>query len=39
VLSGQDQSDRFAHLSADDRSAILEILRETMPDLPQYWRS
>jgi hypothetical protein len=31
VLSGEDQSPRFAHLSADDRSAILAILRETKP--------
>jgi hypothetical protein len=29
VLSGQDKSADFAHLSAADRSAILEILRET----------
>lgn len=33
VLSGQDQSEEFAHLSAKDRKAILEILRETKPDL------
>jgi hypothetical protein len=29
VLSGKDQSPQFAHLSADDRRAILEILRDT----------
>jgi hypothetical protein len=39
VLSGQDQSPNFAHLSAADRTAILEILRETLPDLPDYWRT
>lgn len=33
VLSGRDQSDEFAHLSAKDRKAILEILRETKPKL------
>jgi hypothetical protein len=38
VLTGQDQSKPFAHLSAADRQAILEILRETMPDLPEYWK-
>ncbi|HVW02680.1 MAG TPA: hypothetical protein VHB77_20150 [Planctomycetaceae bacterium] len=38
VLSGQDQSADFAHLSAEDRQGIVEILRETKPDLPAYWR-
>ena len=28
----------FAHLSADDRRAIYEILVDTKPDLPAYWR-
>lgn len=32
VLSGEDQSPPFAHLSAADRQAILEILRETKAD-------
>lgn len=32
VLGGQDKSPDFAHLSAPDRAAILEILRETKPD-------
>lgn len=31
VLSGEDTSAEFAHLSADDRKAILEILHETKP--------
>lgn len=39
VLSGQDQSKQFAHLSAGDRQAILEILRDTLPDLPEYWKT
>jgi hypothetical protein len=38
VLTGQDTSAAFAHLSATDRKAILEILRETLPDLPEYWK-
>ena len=38
VLSGKDQSKDFAHLSKDDRRAALEILRETKPGLPAYWK-
>jgi hypothetical protein len=38
VLTEKDQSKEFAHLSKDDRKAVLEILRETKPDLPDYWR-
>jgi hypothetical protein len=37
VLSGADRSREFAHLSDDDRLAILEILRETKPGLPAVW--
>jgi hypothetical protein len=39
VLTGKDQSEKFAHLSPADRQAILAILLDTMPDLPPYWRS
>lgn len=38
VLTGADTSPEFAHLSAGDRQAILEILRETKPDLPSWWQ-
>jgi hypothetical protein len=38
VLSGKDASPDFAHLSAEDRRAILEILRATKPGLPDSWR-
>jgi hypothetical protein len=38
VLSGQDRSEKFAHLCAADRQAVLEILRETLPNLPDYWQ-
>ena len=38
VLSGTDTSKPFADLSADDRTAIVEILRETKSDLPAYWK-
>jgi hypothetical protein len=38
VLSGTDESDRFAHLNSTDRTAILDILRDTKSDLPGYWK-
>jgi hypothetical protein len=38
VLTGKDRSREFAHLSAADRQAVLEILRETKKDLPAYWK-
>jgi hypothetical protein len=37
VLSGKDRSPKFGHLSDADRSAILEIVRETKAGLPDYW--
>lgn len=39
VLSGQDQNDKFKRLSSDDRRAVLEILRETKPALPEYFKT
>jgi hypothetical protein len=39
VLTGKDTSERYARLSTQDRRAILEILRDTKPDLPGYWRA
>ncbi len=39
VLSGRDTSQEFAHLSQRDRQAILEILRETKPGLPDSWQT
>jgi hypothetical protein len=38
VLSGEDISSTFAHLSDADRRAILEILVETKPGLPEPWK-
>ncbi len=38
VLTGKDESEAFAHLAAADRKAVLEILRDTLPDLPEYWK-
>lgn len=37
VLTGEDQSPDFAHLSAQDRQAILTILLETKSGLPAEW--
>jgi hypothetical protein len=39
VLSSEDTSKDFAHLTAADRQAIVEILRDTKPGLPAYWKS
>lgn len=36
ALSGKHRE--FAHLPADERGAIVGILRETLPDLPADWR-
>jgi hypothetical protein len=37
VLTGKDAAPKFARLSAEDRRAVLEILRDTKPNLPVYW--
>ena len=39
ILSGKDRSADYAKISAIDREAILEILRETKPNLPLYWKA
>jgi hypothetical protein len=39
VLAGKGQSEKFAGLSGADRRAILEILQDTKPNLPAYWRA
>ncbi len=38
VLTERHYGGGFGHLSAGDRQAILEILRDTKKDLPEYWR-
>jgi hypothetical protein len=38
VLLGKDTSPKYAALSAADRQATREILRETKPNLPDYWQ-
>ncbi len=39
VLTSADTSEKFQHLAPADRQAIREILQDTQPDLPAYWRS
>ena len=38
VLSGQDRSKRYQILTRADRQAIVDILRDTKQDLPEYFR-
>jgi hypothetical protein len=38
ILSGQAKEQRYARLSAGDRRAIVEILRDTKKGLPEYFR-
>jgi len=37
ILTGGEDAPRYDRLSATDRRAIIEILRETKSDLPSYW--
>lgn len=39
VLTGQDNSSKYARISPTDRTNILEILRETKPNLPDYFQA
>ena len=39
LLNGQETAKDDPSLAEDDRRAILEILRATKPDLPDYWKS
>jgi hypothetical protein len=39
ILSGGERDRRYERLSVADRRAIIEILRDTKPDLPAYFRS
>jgi hypothetical protein len=38
VLSGEERGERYARLTAADRKAVIEILRDTKPGLPNYFR-
>lgn len=39
ILNGRDTHQRYAHLTAADRRALLEILRDTKKDLPAFFKS
>jgi hypothetical protein len=39
ILIGKDQSGKYTKLTAQDLEAILEIVRETKPNLPAYWKA
>jgi hypothetical protein len=39
VLSGEENDQKYARLTAPDRRAVLEILRDTKKGLPDYFRS
>lgn len=39
VLSGKERGPKYARLSLPDRHAVVEILRDTKPGLPGYFRS
>ena len=38
ILTGKDTGKTFGQLTPETRGAILEILRATKPNLPDYWR-
>jgi hypothetical protein len=38
VLSGQEREKPYTRLASTDRRAIVEILRDTKPELPDYFR-
>lgn len=38
ILTGREPDPQFAGIAPADRQAVLEILRETKPNLPDYWR-
>jgi hypothetical protein len=37
ILTSADKAEEFSHLSRADRAAILDIIRQTKPDLPANW--
>jgi hypothetical protein len=39
IFSGRDTSRKYAHVSEADRRAVLEILRDTLHDLPTDFRA
>jgi hypothetical protein len=39
VLSGQERGPKYARFALPDRQAIIEILRDTKKDLPEYFQA
>jgi len=39
ILSGEERGQPYSRLTQGDRAAIIDILRDTKPDLPEYFRS
>jgi hypothetical protein len=39
VLTNRNTSERYARISAVDRRAVLEIVRDTKTGLPEYWKT
>jgi hypothetical protein len=39
VLTSREPDPKFERLSGEDRKSIIEILRDTKPNLPAYWRA
>ena len=38
ILSGEEKASKYSRMSAADRRAVVEILRDTKQDLPEYFR-
>ena len=38
ILNGDETGKEWEHLSSNDRKALKEILSDTLPDLPSYWK-
>jgi hypothetical protein len=39
ILSGQEKSPKYSRLSKADRLAVVEILKDTKMDLPDYFQA
>jgi hypothetical protein len=39
IVTNRDRDEAFTHLTPEDRRAIYDILVDTKPDLPDYWKS
>lgn len=39
VLIGENTADKYAHILPEQRQAILQILQQTKPNLPDYWHA